>query len=1083
MSSRQCLNVVLATLAVVALGGWWASEATAQATGTVTGQVRNASTGQPLEAVQVYVSGTQIGGLTNAAGRYVLLNVPAGERAIQADLVGYRRVSQTVQVSAGQSVQADFQLTETAIELEQIVVTGAGAATERRKLGNTIATIDSRVLESAPVRSFSEVLQGRQAGVMVMPEGGLTGEGARIRIRGSASVSQANEPIVYIDGARVDNSGGYHSPFLGTGGGGTPSRLDDIPPEAIERVEILKGAAAATLYGTEASAGVIQIFTKRGRSGTPRWEIRSEFGLSEYPMDRAYEPLASWVRSDTAAARLSAYYERPIRPYEVFVVPEFYHDLVETGHSVQNSLSVTGGGEAVTYFVSGAYAYDDGPLGWEDLGPARDIDRRAHATANLQFFPAERLRIGISTNYTDRHGQVPRNNNNLYGPLGLINDANPREATCGTSPKIRIGRCDGPGNPFASTFFATSREAMQIQITQDVRHFTGTLNTNYQLARGEASRLAIDATAGVDVTSEFNAELLPYRWNVDGYTRFQIDGRRDISNREQRQLTVDFRANWDRQLGSAWSSSLVVGGQAFVTNEVIHASFGNAFPGPGLAVVGSAAAQGVFEQVIEQVSAGAFVQEQVGYQDYLFATVGGRFDRHSAFGEDAPSTFYPKLSFSLVPSQRDSWRSSLFSTVRVRGAIGQSGLQPGAFDKFTTFVPLNSEDGAGLQPGNLGNPDLKPEVSTEWELGGEVGILNDRAAVDVTYWHRTVGDALVPRQFPVSGGFSATQLVNIGQLSAQGVDISVRALALGRPNFSLNLFANGAYLHQRVDDLGGAPPLKVGGSYQRYRNFIREGHPPGAYFGPKLLPVGPGQVPFDSNGDGKADTREDFLRYLSQPRSLDAAGLSPLRVDEDGDRDFLDHYLGKHIPNWQGAFGFDGSFLRNFQFTTLFEYETGAFSTHNLTYAFREEGSWSRNTPKAARVEATMNNPASTAEQRLEAAMIWASDIKALGLHEGMNSIVRADFVRWREVSLTYTLPAETVARFGLNSLAFTVSGRNLALWSGYDGVDPEANNNGRGAVPSAVGIGGLDNNFLLGTDMYGFPLQRRITFSVRAAF
>ena len=139
-------------------------------------------------------------------------------------------------------------------------MTGAGIATEKRKLGNTIATLDASTLDNAPISDFSQMIAGREPGVVAMPSSGATGEGAAIRIRGSSSLSQLNEPIIYVDGIRVDRSA------VSLSGTGNPSRLDDIPPESIERVEILKGAAAATLYGTEASNGVIQIFTKRGLS-------------------------------------------------------------------------------------------------------------------------------------------------------------------------------------------------------------------------------------------------------------------------------------------------------------------------------------------------------------------------------------------------------------------------------------------------------------------------------------------------------------------------------------------------------------------------------------------------------------------------------------------------------------------------------------------------------------------------------------------------------------------------------------------------------------------------------------------------
>ena len=189
----------------------------------------------------------------------------------------------------------DFSLQQTAITLDEVVVTGAGIATEKRKLGNTIATLDAASLENAPIADFSQMIAGREPGVVALPSSGSTGEGAAIRIRGSSSLSQLNEPIIYVDGIRVDRSA------VSLSGTGNPSRLDDIPPESIERVEILKGAAAATLYGTEASNGVIQIFTKRGRAGAPQFTAQADWTDIRTPTNRIL-PVADYIGRDCSSA-------------------------------------------------------------------------------------------------------------------------------------------------------------------------------------------------------------------------------------------------------------------------------------------------------------------------------------------------------------------------------------------------------------------------------------------------------------------------------------------------------------------------------------------------------------------------------------------------------------------------------------------------------------------------------------------------------------------------------------------------------------------------------------------------------------
>ena len=190
-------------------------------------------------------------------------------------LIGSTR-STGLLVQAGQTATLNIQVGVSALQLEQVVVTGTGSQVEIKKLGNTIATIHPPAF--APISTPSQLLQARDASVLILPASGIAGEGSRIRIRGNASLSMSNEPIVFIDGVRINTAGGG----MMAGGGGSVSRLDDIDPSSIDRVEVLKGAAAATLYGTEASNGVIQIFTKKGSSGQARWSFNAEQSGTNY---------------------------------------------------------------------------------------------------------------------------------------------------------------------------------------------------------------------------------------------------------------------------------------------------------------------------------------------------------------------------------------------------------------------------------------------------------------------------------------------------------------------------------------------------------------------------------------------------------------------------------------------------------------------------------------------------------------------------------------------------------------------------------------------------------------------------------
>src|SRR5262245_23112478 len=230
VSRTAATGVALLVMGVASAGG--------QQGGRITGRVVDAATNRPLAGVQIFLPPTGIGNISDQDGRYLLQNVPAGQHNVTAQLVGYKQGQAAATVTAGQTVVVNLSLTETAISLDEIVVTGAGVATQRKKLGNTIAAIDANKVQTAAVSDVSQLIAAREPGVSVLPSGGYTGEGARIRIRGSSSLSQNNEPIIYMDGIRMDRSATMFS--AGGTTQGNPSKLDDIPPESLDRIEILE---------------------------------------------------------------------------------------------------------------------------------------------------------------------------------------------------------------------------------------------------------------------------------------------------------------------------------------------------------------------------------------------------------------------------------------------------------------------------------------------------------------------------------------------------------------------------------------------------------------------------------------------------------------------------------------------------------------------------------------------------------------------------------------------------------------------------------------------------------------------------
>jgi len=1035
----------------------------AQQTGTVIGTVIGAVEGRPLASAQVMIAGTGIGTLSNNSGRFELRDVPTGEQVVQVQLLGYAQVERSVTVSAGDNVTVNIELRRTALALDEVVVTGAGQATARRQLGNTIETIGADRLENLPINTMSDALQARSPGVLVRTGGGSPGQGSQITIRGQGSLSQSNRPIVYVDGVRIDEGSGQ--------GGWAASRLDDINPASIERIEVLKGAAAATLYGTEASNGVIQIFTKSGQEGAARWTVRTGGGFSR-AIRGQYEPLAGFaVAEERSCTRLYGcdlgtrgireFWGLDVQPFEVFSV-SLYDPMLETGRHHEHSLEVSGGTSLFTYHIGGRYSWEDGIINNKDFGHPQtgeynleDLHEVYQLNANFSIFPRDNLRIQVTSRYTNRHstpldtGQASVVSLNQYGKPEIATHA----------------------NPMGWTSFMSVRDAMQVIDSEDTARYGSSIAADYSLTPD----LNLRFTTGLDVLNETRAQFYPYDWAVSGTTTRNPNGFRNVGSRARRDLSFEAVASWSTRWADDFTSSLVVGAQALASNTHRIGNTGARFPGPGLEVTQAASIQSAIESKLRTVNLGIFAQEQVGFRDYLFVTLGLRYDQHSAFGADAGGALYPKLSASFIPSSRSAWEGfGPVSSLRLRGAMGQSGLQPGAFDAATTWRPRSSEAGPGLAPANLGNPTLAPEVTTEWEGGFEVGFYNDRFALEGTYWNRTVKDALVARQFQPSGGFLTRQLDNIGQVDAQGVDLGIRGTAFESRQFSVDFFANGAYLHERVTSLGGAPNISLGGG--RILAWVRERYSPGALFGGKLSDA---EYPIDLEGNGQPTAVQDLLVWFSQPRTADEVEdrLLGLVAPAELGGGLLNHYLGKPTPNWQGSFGTDVRFLGAFTFSTNFSYAAGDYRMTNRYFGFRtSNGALGRNYLTDAKIESTLMNPASTPEERLEAAKLFSRRGAALDRFNGANQVQDASNLRWQEASLSYRVPRDFAARVGADAITLTAGGRNLMLWSPFGAGnpwDPEMTTN------NAPASGGLET----ADTAHGLAVPRRFTFSATVTF
>ncbi|HSH46021.1 MAG TPA: TonB-dependent receptor [Longimicrobiales bacterium] len=913
----------------------------AQQTGVVTGTVVDGGTNQPLAGVQITVTGTSLGGLSNNSGAFRIASVPAGEHEVVAQRIGYQRVVESVTVPAGGSVTVSFRLEESAITLDEVVVTGRAAATARREIGTSIAGINVEDMEAAPVSSMSELLQGRAPGVTIVPTGGQAGQGSRILLRGMASISQANTPVVYVDGVRMDNSS--YAGIRTTGP--TWSGFDDINPDDIQSIEVIRGASAATLYGTEAAAGVIAITTKRGAAGETQYTVRSEYGQNSTPR--------SWWRESTSV-----------------YADWLYDTLIDDGTYHSNQVSVSGGQERFNYYFSGTLRHNGGiqPNSHEDYGAFR---------SNFQIRPADNLTLGVNAGYTQREVMVPPNANNQEG---FINN----------------GLVGGPGGNWNPP-----ENLVALEMFQNGDRFTGSVNG--ELRTGPfVHRL----TLGADVFASDNTEFLP----PDVVPRYS-GGYKGAYRRHAKNFNLDAATTFRTQLTDGIRSTTSAGFQAFRSESGITTGYGEEFPFLGLRVI-SATASGysVGESRSEERSAGFFGEQQFAVNETFFLTLGARADGHSAFGSEVDYQIYPKADASYVVSQHDFWDDA-WGSLRLRGAYGTAGMQPAAFSAVRTWTPTSAAGGLpAIVPSNVGNPDLKPEVSHELELGFDAGLLDERVNVEFTYYNQRTEDALYQARNIESLGFLGTQLRNIGEVRNSGIELGTTFAVLDLPSVRWDLRANYSTNENEVVSLGGEPANNI-----RWAQYVREGFPLGAFFAENHI----------MEVDGQAVNKYDLL----------GEGPGTLTLEEQ--------YIGSPTPTQTFQLGSDVAFLDDFNFSFLLDYQGGHYR-HDHTLRWLMD-------PRRAVTDdqGTGVGPGALSTRCREAAPGSADEVIC-----GRNSllshgefIVPADFWKLREVSLTYQVPSSLAGRIGASGATLSLAGRNLWRWMETPSLEPESNLNAQSTL------------------------------------
>lgn len=963
-------------------------------TGTITGRVTEQGTSRPLAGAQVFVAGTSAGTLTNSNGIYRLGDLEPGQRDVTALLIGYAPETETVTVRAGETVNLDFALSTTAISLDAIVATVTGQQ-RKRELANAASTIEAAdLVRTRPVTSMADLLQARAPNVQVLQSSGTTGGGTRIRIRGSNSVSLSNEPLIYVDGVRFNND--PVSLSIGVGGQ-DPSALNDLNPEEIESIEIVKGPSAATLYGTDAANGVIRITTKRGRGGPPRWNFYVEGGLianqQDYPLN--FRGRSGDANCFAFQVGLGSCTQSALLSFQPLEDPEL--SPIGTGDRRQFGGSVSGGTDRINYFISGEYELENGYLKMPDfyrneireeggtLHPWQETPNdleRINTRVNLGTEVAEGLRLDLSTGFTTADIHFPQNDNNSLGmiPSGVLG-VFARELGNG-----------GWG-------FRTPREVFAIETLQELDRFTGSLQANFQPTN--LSWLTARAAVGLDVNNRHDSGFVPVGEVPASATL--ISGTRTSNRVNVRSETVDVGANATFDVTEEVRSRTSAGFQYFRDYFQRTETFGSQLS-PGTKSVGAAALQTAGETTIETRTVGVFVEEQIAWRDRVFLTGAVRIDNNSAFGNDFELVTYPKAGLSVVLLEDDGDPVGGFlNSLRVRGAWGASGVAPGSTDALRFFDPVVATIADQSLPavtfGEAGNVELKPERSSELEAGFDANLFDGRIGLEATFFHKTTDDALINRRVAPSLGLrrdetgTADRFENIGSVRNQGIELGINATILNLDNLQFDVNASGSWTDNELLELGeGVEPIIFGN--QRHV----EGFALGGYWDRPLEWS-------DADGNGI---------------------ITPDEVSIDFSQDRV--FLGNVFPAVEASINASLTLFDRIRASALFDHR-GDFMNYNLGEEFRCffaicEG---------------INNPGASV---FEQARAFGATILGGATTEAF--VEDASFWKLREASLTFFLPDSWAASFGGESASLSLTGRNLVTWTDYTGFDPEINQIGQ---------------------------------------
>ncbi len=971
-------------------------EVLAQSTGTIRGQVTDAVTMRPLAGAQVQVVGTTRGAVANAQGQYTISNLEPGSVTVRVQMLGYRFVEEEATVVAGETVVLDFSIRQAAVQLDEVIVTGVAGETQRRSVGNTVTTINAdRLTQMAPVTSMNEMMGARAPGLTVLSTSGQVGTSSRIRIRGAGSLTAGQEPVIYVDGIRVQS---------GTVGGGSTVQsrdaLDFINPNDVESIEVIKGPAAATLYGADAAGGVIQIITKQGRQsgGAVQWTASYEQGSIGWLLD---PPMNYFTCTQARINNAAGFPGCQGQPVGTLLSENPIRDTpgaIRDGDHSTFDISARGGGEAYRFFLSFQDARSEGVY-------YNNFHDRRSGRANFTVIPSATTSFSVNMGYARTHTQMPLNNN-------------------ASNSILRNGLRGQPGanSPWEPGWRGFPWYlANEFDQQEWVERTTIGLIGNWNPTGWFTNRITLGMDKGDRVNQTF------YRIDETGRAPWgAVQGTGQISRTLPvvHQWTVDYVGSLNRTLSESYAGGLSFGLQMNRRQSESHSVTGSGLVANNLNLVSAAAITEAGQGRSEQTSLGVFVQGELGWRDRLYGTVAVRLDDNSAFGNEFSYVTYPKAQLAYIISEEGFLQNAgWLDELKLRTAWGRAGNAPPPFAADRTYSPattvIGDETVNQLRAASFGNPNLKAETGQELEIGFDASMLEGRMGVEFTYYNQQTKDALIFVPNARSSGFEGSSRQNIGQISNTGLELMITGTPIYRRNFEWDILASFATNSNELVSFGGALDEIRFGSFASVQRH-REGYPLGGFWS------------------------VDVVR--------DAQGNPVLNPDGSVTVDFDNEiYEGPLLPTREMGLSNTFTFMGNLSLYTHLDYKGG-------------NKQWCAICSVRSRLDSNhweVNDPDAPPEQHA----VWTS-------LQTRTHILDADFIKLREISLTYRLPSEWLGAVRASGASLTVSGRNLGIWTRYEPwgkADPEV------VWDPTSEFGGLD--------YASTPMTRRLAVGMRFEF